>query len=84
MLDTPAIDTWEELDHRSGDGVDVYLLWNRSTDDLSVRVLDAHSGDAFALKVEPKAALDVFNHPYAHAAHRGVAYDSPAHVTVPA
>jgi hypothetical protein len=66
---------FRELAHRSGDGIDVALVWHRPTDSLSVTVLDERSGAAFELVVETGAeALDVFDHPFAHAAWRGVDY----------
>jgi hypothetical protein len=62
-----------ELAHRSGDGIDVAVLWSASTDSLTVAVLDERSGAAFELVVETGTeALDVFRHPFAHAAWRGI------------
>ena len=67
---------FRELAHRSDDGVDVVLLWEQKSDSLSVAVNDDRSGTAFVLVVESGAeALDVFRHPFAHAAWRGVDYD---------
>ncbi len=62
-----------ELEHRAVDGLEVSLLWSASTDAVSVAVWDTKSGDAFELVVgEGERALDVFHHPYAYAAFRGV------------
>jgi hypothetical protein len=62
-----------ELAHRSNDGLDVALLWSKATDSLAVTVLDERSGTAFELVVESgRQALDVFRHPFAHAAWRGI------------
>ena len=76
MQDWPTSDMREELAARSSDGVEVALLWDRGTDTLAVVVIDAKSGDLFELDVESAEAMDVFNHPYAHAAQRGVAFEA--------
>jgi hypothetical protein len=65
---------YRELTHRVNDGVEVVLFWHESTDELTVTVSDERSGAYFELAVEPHEALDVFNHPYAHAAFRGLPY----------
>jgi hypothetical protein len=66
---------FKELAHRSNDGLDVALVWDRATDNLAVTVLDERSGAAFELVVETGSeALDAFRHPFAHAAWRGVDY----------
>ena len=68
-----ATDTLRELDHRSNDGIDVWLIWNSATDSCVVNVLDAKTGEAFDVPVGPgERALDVFHHPFAYAAHRRV------------
>jgi hypothetical protein len=59
-----------ELDARSGDGLEVELLWSPASDALVVRVLDAKSGDRFELDVGPDEALDAFRHPFAYATLR--------------
>jgi len=56
-----------ELDHRSGDGIDVTLLWYPDTSRVSVAVVDVRSGEAFELTVPPADALEAFRHPYAYA-----------------
>jgi hypothetical protein len=62
-----------ELDHRSADGVEVALLWHASADFLSVVVSDARAGKAFELVLDDhESPLDVFRHPYAYAAQRGL------------
>jgi hypothetical protein len=60
----------QELAYRSNDGIDVFLLWSPDDDALAVVVIDAND-DAFELAVGAAEALDVFNHPFAYAAHRG-------------
>ena len=63
-----------ELDHRSSNGIDVFLLWCPADDTLAVVVSD-ESADSFELVVSPHEALDVFDHPYAYAAYRGLILD---------
>jgi hypothetical protein len=58
-----------ELDHRSNDGIDVWLLWDPGTDSVSVRVSDAKAGANFEIPVKARhRAMDVFHHPFAYAA----------------
>jgi hypothetical protein len=59
-----------ELAYRSSGGIEVFLLWSPHDDNLAVTVLDS-AGPSFELAVAPHEALDVFDHPFAHAAHRG-------------
>jgi hypothetical protein len=62
-----------ELDARDQNGVAVTLLWLRGTDVVIVSVLDSASGEAFELVLHSdENALDVFRHPYAYAAARGL------------
>ena len=62
-----------ELDYRATDGVEVALLWYPSNDVVSVQVVDAKAGEAFELVLdEHDRPLDVFHHPYAYAAMRGL------------
>jgi hypothetical protein len=57
-----------ELNHRSNDGIDVWLLWDPGTDSVSVRVADARAGANFEIPVKARQrAMDVFNHPFAYA-----------------
>ena len=60
-----------ELAYRSSNGIDVFLLWCPADDSLAVVVID-ETADSFELPVTSNDALDVFDHPYAHAAFRGV------------
>jgi hypothetical protein len=71
-------DEVSELAHRESGGVEVALLWDSGTNQLTVRVGDAGSGDSFELPVESADALDAFRHPYAYAARSGVAFLPPA------
>jgi hypothetical protein len=71
---TSGTDPYRELAYRVNDGVEVKLLWNQMTDDVTVTVSDQRSGAYFELDAPPGEALDVFNHPYANAAFWGVPY----------
>jgi hypothetical protein len=69
-----AASPYRELAHRASGGIEVVLSWHQGTDELLVSVSDVRSGAYFALAAGPDQALDVFNHPYAHAAFRGLPY----------
>jgi hypothetical protein len=65
--------SWTELAVREQNGISVRLLWTRGTKVLAVEVVDERNGDSFELVLEPdEAPLDVFYHPYAYAAARGL------------
>ena len=64
----PTIHIGEELAYRSGDGVEVVLLWCRDDDRLTVAVSDTRTGLSFELPAKPDNALDVYYHPFAYAA----------------
>ena len=65
--------TRAELAVREEDGIAVTLFWLRGTDVLLVSVVDHRRGESFELVLEPhERALDVFHHPYAYAAARGL------------
>ena len=60
-----------ELDHRTGDGIDVRMLWRPHDDRVLVAVTDSKTGEAFTLLVgHDQRALDVFQHPFAYAGDR--------------
>jgi hypothetical protein len=63
-----------ELAYRRGVGIEVRLLWHRTTGELTVSVIDASSGALFEMPVAPDEALTAFHHPYGYAAVNGVAY----------
>jgi hypothetical protein len=65
---------YRELAYRVNDGLEVILFWQKPTDELTVTVSDERNGAYFELPTAPDQALDVFNHPYAHAAFRGLPY----------
>jgi hypothetical protein len=75
---TKTINPYRELAYRANDGVEVVLFWHQNTDELTVTVSDQRSGAYFELAAARHQALDVFNHPYAHAGFRGLRYaDEP-------
>jgi hypothetical protein len=63
------------LASRRNGGLRVALLWAAETNTVAVRVRDDVTDEQFELVVEPEAnPMDVYEHPYAHAAWRGVDY----------
>ena len=67
-----------ELASRESNGITVRLLWSRLTNLVTVAVADAATGDYFELVLdEDERAMDVFHHPYAHAASRGLQFRAP-------
>ncbi|HEX6701974.1 MAG TPA: hypothetical protein VF101_14705 [Gaiellaceae bacterium] len=64
-----------ELAWRETNGITVKLLWSRATNLVTIAVDDAENDDHFELALdEHDRALDVFHHPYAHAAARGIEF----------
>jgi hypothetical protein len=74
MTTLTLTETLQELDERQNNGITVSLLWNRADDSLVVRVIDAGTDEQMFLQVAAAEAMDVFHHPYAHAAFRGIDY----------
>ena len=68
--------TWRtELMSRESNGITVSLLWSRATNTATVAVADAASDDYFELVLDAhESPLEVFNHPFAHAAARGLEF----------
>jgi hypothetical protein len=62
----------KELAYRETAGLAVSLLWDPADDALTVTVLDGQTGEALELPVLDASPLDVFNHPFAYAARRGL------------
>lgn len=60
-----------ELAHRTSNGLDVALLWSRSTGRLTVSVADDRTGESFTVDAPRDRALDVYNHPFAYATLQG-------------
>jgi hypothetical protein len=71
MSATHTLPIRKELAYRSTNGIDVFLLWCPADDSLAVVVIDENA-DSFELVVNSTDALDVFEHPYAYAAYRGL------------
>ena len=70
----PTDETWRtELASRDSNGITVRLYWSRSTNLVTVAVADIANDEYFELVLdEHESALDVFHHPFAHAAARGL------------
>jgi hypothetical protein len=62
--------TRKELAQRSGEGLDVTLLWcpaeGQEGDSIVVCVCDSRDGAYFEIAAEPCLALDVYYHPFAY------------------
>jgi len=65
-------DARTELAYRDNDGLSVSLLWDSVRDTVAVVVADSNAGEMFELDATGENALDIFYHPYAYAAFRGV------------
>lgn len=66
-MTTSAATGRRELAQRAGDGIEVTLLWTKSTNAVTVVVADSHSAEELEFEVDGSHALDAFNHPYAYA-----------------
>jgi len=76
---TAPTDTLRELDRRTGDGIDVQLLWDPQTGSVSIVVADMHTGEVLEFGIDSRDALDAFQHPYAYAVRdRPLACVSPS------
>jgi hypothetical protein len=77
----PIDETWRtELISRESNGITVALLWSRATNLVTLAVADAVSDDYFELVLdEDEPALEAFNHPFAHAAARGLEFRTEQH-----
>ncbi len=65
---TSAATERRELAHRTGNGIEVTLLWTKSTNRVTIAVADTHSSEELEFEVDGSHALDAFHHPYAYAA----------------
>jgi len=64
---------------RMNAGIRVTLLWAADTDTVAVRVCDRGTKEPFELVVDPDAnPTDVYEHPYAYTAWRGIDYRTAA------
>jgi hypothetical protein len=71
------ISSWTELARRNGDGLDIALLWRKSSNRLKLSVFDRRFEEQLDLDVSAADALIAFHHPFAYAAWQGLAA-SPA------
>jgi hypothetical protein len=68
-----------ELAHRRQDGLEVTLLWNAGSNEVSIELHDDRTESEFAFLVDPACALDAFHHPFAYAAVLGAEFhEAPA------
>ena len=66
---SPTHHTTEELAHRTCDGYDVFLVWDRAEGAAHVLVVDGRTGASFELPAgDGRQALERFYHPFAYAA----------------
>ena len=70
QLDAPG--TLKELDRRLSNRIEVSLLWDERDNSVMVSVVDIRSGESFDVEASADNALEVFHHPYAHAARQGL------------
>ena len=56
-----------ELAQREQDGLEITLLWDARSNEVSVEVIDQRDESSFRLPVAGHCALDAFHHPYAYA-----------------
>ena len=57
----------KELAYRNQNGLQVTLLWDPRSNQVSVEVIDQLDGSEFRVPVAGHVALDAFHHPYAFA-----------------
>ena len=81
MTATTFIDR-RELAHRTGDGIEITLFWNRASRLVTIAVLDTRSDEALEFEVGGAVALDAFHHPYAYAATQRVRTVAPPSVAI--
>ena len=67
-MNSQSTSPWRELASRSGDGLNVTLVWAKrdGRDGVVVRVTDLREGNSFEIPAEPARALDVYYHPFAY------------------
>lgn len=71
----PAVEVPVELAHRAADGIGILLLWDQGEGRLRVVIDDLRTSESFELSASNgRQALDLFYHPFAYAAARGIAY----------
>ena len=65
-------DDWRELASRSGDGLQISLVWSKSDDRVKVTVFDQRLDESFDIEADGADALSAFKHPFAYATSRTV------------
>ena len=56
----------KELAYRNQNGLEVTLLWDPRSNEVSVEVVDHLDNTGFCLPIAGHLALDAFHHPYAY------------------
>ena len=56
-----------ELAYRNQNGLEVTLLWEPRSNEVSVEVNDQLDDSSFRIPIASHLALDAFHHPYAYA-----------------
>jgi hypothetical protein len=85
-MSTAAPAGWVELAKRAANGLEVVLLWNRSSDRVKVAVSDERLCHHLDFEVARADALRAFYHPFAYAPSRpgpGVAGAAVASGSIP-
>lgn len=68
------LQTTADLAYRKSGHYEIVLLLDTTSRELTVSVLDDIMGVAFDLPVRAEEALEVFHHPFAHAAFRAIPF----------
>jgi hypothetical protein len=56
----------KELASRNQDGLEVTLLWDARSNEVSIQVIDQPGESGFRHSIDGRLALDAFHHPYAY------------------
>ena len=60
-----------ELAYRNQNGLEVTLLWDSRSNEVSVELVDQLDDSGFRIPIAGHLALDAFHHPYAYAPSPG-------------
>ena len=69
---TTVTEQRSELAHRSRDGINVSLFWDRLSDRVTIEIVDGRLDERLEFRVASDKALDAFYHPYAYAPARAL------------
>ena len=72
---------WRELAGRENEGLEISLLWSKTTGRVKVAVTDARLDEQFEFDVAGADALAAFYHPFAFAADRGIRFGDELRVS---